>query len=444
MPIDAEGVAEVVGMLRHPSKISAALEQISLRGLSRSRVVKEALYKAFTRPGDRDFVFMTMEVAGELGIRVADIYAEDRDLLSDGDGAMVKLPNYKLLVHGAVAETNLDVCRFRAKSRSHELSGFCGRRLLLDMILSPRTALPSPKIPLSIWRARYIERFVKEVRRIGLKAPPISHSLGEDELGISHGDQADRIRRFGPHSSVARFRVVHRGLVYRCRFVRHHSSFDYVECDPRFATAPSGSRRYTMPPRTDWAYRTKIQDIHHPPAITWLSEPFSFFVRHVETQGTGLVLQTPYDLLEGIRSFTAAWKAGWQPTGEAFMATLGSLGMDTGPGDMNARPTKAGGTGMFARVEPNRWSLRFDQWMFSADISFEQADKGVVAVVQFLHRWQKYSHRGVVRVHTPRRLYQLIRDTFWDGNDGRKRYQGNGMNWIAAMREAIPVDDGVG
>lgn len=317
-----------------------------------------------------------------------------------------------------------------------------GRRLLIDFLMDPSSHLPPPGgPPTAAWRTAQIERFVYRAREIGLEMPPVNEErLGETHpLGINFGDAFTNVR--GGESlkwSTARFRVVHRGLVYRCRFINSCNPDydprllgpDFVECDPRFATAPSGSVRYVAPPPSCWGLRGG----HRPRLVT----PFGHLVNHVSRGDTKWVIQTPYDLRSAIRRYSSAWKAGPQRSPTDFMRLVKRLGM----GDwFNIRPVRMEGDNRKDRF----WCCRYERFGCSLNISFhEQPDGMWKARLQFTFA-EMTTGLPPVWIKTPRRFYEVVRDSLWIGSDGREEYRpGSVPSWIAAMREKRPEDDGVG
>lgn len=353
-------------------------------------------------------------------------------LVGSTDECQFKILGYDVGVQGGTPHFP-DACRVDVVGE-HEYAFLAGRRLMVDLLMDPASILPPPEGPNPIWRAVQIEKFVSRVRELGLSAPPANEDrLGESgDLAISHGEAMTDVR--GGESkkwSVARFRVVHRGLVYRCRFVRTtkdeygigYEEPDVIECDPRFATAPSGSVRYIAPKPALWGRRGASSPKH---VVT----PFGHTVDHVRYGDMGFRIQTPYDLLAAIKRYSAAWKAGPQKSPETFMALVELLGM----------------RGWFERYgQTHAWRCTRERHDSSVDVFFHKQEDGTLkAKLQFSFAESTIGCRPVW-IRTPRRFYEVIRDTYWGGPDGRKRYKpGDVAPWVAAMREDRPEDDGIG
>jgi hypothetical protein len=311
---------------------------------------------------------------------------------------------------------------------AHEYAFVGGRRLLIDMLMDPEATLPPEKGVTDSWRIASIERFVDRAREIGLTAPEVGREKNGEEggLAISFGEGMTNVRGSGSTVwSKARFRVTRKGLVYRCRFsdVSDPEQFgfyepDLCECDPRFATAPSGGSRYVAPLPKRWSFRGVPPD-----TIT----PFGHVVRHVEWGDMGHRLQTPYDLRSAVIAHSTAWLAGPQPTADKFMRLVSRLGL----GDWLRHDPTA----------PHAWRSIHERDGVSFDVEFVNCGDLVAAEVHFSIEG---SRRGHVVVDTPRRLYEIVRDTLWCDPDGREQHDPrNVAPWTAAVNEKTPTDDGI-
>lgn len=351
-------------------------------------------------------------------------------LVGESDECQLKLGVHDVGIQGGTQHFP-GACQVVAINGNAEYAFVAGRRLLIDMLMEPDAVLPPKEGVTPIWRARQIERFVDRAREIGLVAPPIDvDRLEETEpFGISYGDAMTDVRGGDAFKwSVARFRVLHRGLVYRCRFIRtsdpeamKFEDPDFVECDPRFATAPSGSVRYVAPNPETWGLRGTCEY----PFVT----PFGHTVDHVRHGDMGLMIQTPYDLLSAVKAYSSAWLAGAQTSPAMFMDIVKILGM----------------RGWFKADDNGRWYCVYERFGSTLDVSFHANGDGTVkAKLQYSFAGSDHGCEPVW-VRTPRRLFEVVRDSFWIGDDGRERYRpGDVPPWIAAMREKRPHDDGIG
>lgn len=394
----------------------------------------------------REVVFLAAKRQGLTGIEIIELILSamshefrTKELVTKSRECQFSLLGYEIGVQDGHPDTP-DACVVDAILGEVDYGAVAGRRWLIDLVMDPSSILPPPGGPTLAWRTAQIERFVSRTREIGLAAPPVNEDKLEETypLGISYGDAMTDVRGGDARKfSVARFRVLHKGLVYRCRFNRPEPDGcvldgpDYVECDPRFATAPSGSIRYVAPPPSTWGFRGRSPSR---PVIT----PFGHVVGHVSHGDMRWRIQTPYDLRSAIRAYSSAWKSGPQRSPSEFMRLVGKLGMDQW---FERRPFRTESGALDERF----WRCRYERFDCTLDVEFVQQEDGTwKAKLQFMFAGSS-SGMPPVWVKTPRRFYEIVRDSLWIGVDGRKLYRpGEVPPWIAAMKEERPKDDGVG
>lgn len=407
----------------------ACVSSMKVEGRLRDHAAREAVYLSAKKQGLKGLDLVTLLLSSlSHEHRVA-------KLVDNVPECQFKLHGHDVGIRGGHL-TIPNACEVMAIQGDNEFCFVAGRRLLIDMLMDPASVLPPAEGPTEAWRRSQIERYVALARELGLVAPPINtQKLGEwGALGISFGEAMTDVRGGDSQKwSIARFRVVYRGLVYRCRFVKPSDSEDKgfdepdsVECDPRFATAPSGSVRYVAPRADHWGKRGA-------PPRRGAIRPFGHVVGHVQRGDMALKMQTPYDLLSAIRAHSSAWRAGPQRSPTRFMKIIERLGM----------------RGWFApsKSRKNVWHFVYEKFNSSLDVIFHEQENGSwKAQLQFTFDGAPIDGRdGSVWVRSPRRLYELVRDSYWIGADGRKLYKpGDVPPWVAAVHEERPVDDGVG